>query len=60
MAIHLIVTSPFANHNVGERIKDSADVARILGSHQRMHVVKIEAPDEPKAEPKVEAANPKK
>lgn len=47
--IHLIVTSPFANRNVGERIKDEAEIASILGSHHKMHVVKIEVPDEPKA-----------
>jgi hypothetical protein len=46
--IHLIVTSPFANRNVGERIKDEAEIASVLGSHHKMHVVKIDVPDEPK------------
>lgn len=46
--INLIVTSPFADRNVGERIKDEAEIASILGSHHKMHVVKIEVPDEPK------------
>lgn len=55
MAVNLIVTSPFANRNVGEHIKDAAEVARILGSHHKMHVVRIEVPDEPKVEPKLDA-----
>jgi hypothetical protein len=46
MAIHLIVTSPFASRNVGERIVDAQEVARIMDSHHKMHVVRIEAPDE--------------
>jgi hypothetical protein len=54
MAVNLIVTSPFANRNVGEHIKDTAEVARILGSHHKMHVVRIEVPDEPKVEPKLD------
>lgn len=54
MAVNLIVTSPFANRNVGEHIKDEAEISRILDSHHKMHVVRIEVADEPKAEPKAE------
>ena len=50
MAFNLIVTSPFANRNVGEQIKDADEISRIMASHHKMHVVRIEVPDEPKAQ----------
>ena len=40
---HLVVTRPFEKYRKGERIEDSAEVARILNSEHQQHVVKVAA-----------------
>jgi hypothetical protein len=44
MAVHLIVTAPFADYQRGERIEDPEAIAAILGCEQCHNVVKVAAP----------------
>lgn len=49
MAIHLVVTIPFADYQKGDKITDAKVVADVLDSPQAPHVVKVAAPDIPVA-----------
>lgn len=48
---HLIVTSPFGDHAVGSRITDADEVAKVLGSENFHHVVKVAATPHEEAPP---------
>ena len=51
MQHHLTVLRDFGDYRRGNHSEDEAEVARILASEQRNHVVKVAADPKPEVEP---------
>jgi hypothetical protein len=41
---HLIVTQDFATYRKGDRIEETAEIDRLLGSELSAHVIRVHAP----------------
>ena len=45
--MHLIVVSPFDGHQVGDRLTDPAEIARVLSGEQEAYVRRVADPVAP-------------
>jgi hypothetical protein len=50
MSFNLVVVQPFGGHKRGDVIADQTEVAKVLAGEDKVHVVKVAAPDEAPAE----------
>jgi hypothetical protein len=57
---HLIVTQDFATYRKGDRIEETVEIDRLLGSELAAHVIRVIAPlkEDAALEPKSTAALP--